>query len=126
MVQLGGAKLAMSTSTVKDTILDHDGHFGIGVLFGGDATGTVETSTITGSKGIGVTAAAAGAFVVHTTISRNVVGVHTQDGTSLSQGDVAGDPLALVISNDTRFVDNMTRVGSGVLPLPTVLEPVRR
>lgn len=123
IVQLGGAKLSMTGSTVKDTGLDHEGHFGMGLLFGGDASGTVDTSTITGSKGVGVTVAAASAFVDHTTISRNVVGVHTQDGTSLTQADVAGDDLSLVISNDTRFIDNTTRVGSGVVPLPVVLDP---
>ena len=122
-VSLSGASLTMTSSTVQGTGLDADGHFGVGVLFGGDVNGTIEDSTITGSKGIGLAVAAASAFVHHTLISRNAVGVHAQDGTTLSQGDGPGDARALVISSDTSFVDNATRIGSGIIPLPMVLGP---
>jgi len=122
-VSLGGASLAMTASTVQTTGLDGDGHFGVGVLLGGDVSGTIEDSTITDSKGIGLAVASAGAFVGHSTISRNAVGIHAQEGTTLTTGDVPGDPLACVVSSDTSFVDNATRVGSGVVPLPMVLSP---
>ena len=122
-VSLSGASLTMTGSTVQGTGLDGDGNFGIGVLLGGDVGGTIEDSTITGSKGIGLAVASAGAFVHHTIISRNAVGVHAQDGTTLTEGEAAGDARALVVSKDTSFVDNATRVGSGVVPLPKVLGP---
>jgi hypothetical protein len=122
-VSVGGASLAMTTSTVQTTGLDGSGNFGVGMLLGEDVSGTIQDSTITDSKGIGLAVASAGAFVGHTIISRNAVGIHTQDGTTLTVGDAPGDPLACVISSDTSFVDNATRVGSGVVPLPMVLSP---
>ena len=122
-VSLSGASLAMTSSTVQDTGLDGAGNFGVGVLFGGDVSGTIEDSTITGSKGIGLAVASAGAFVHHSIVSRNAVGVHAQDGTILSEGEEPGDARALVVSKDTTFVENATRVGSGVVPLPKVLGP---
>ena len=122
-VSVGGASLAMTSSTVQTTGLDGNGNFGVGVLLGVDVSGTIQDSTITDSKGIGLAVASAGAFVGHSVISRNAVGIHAQDGTTLTTGDAPGDPLACVVSSDTSFVDNATRVGSGVVPLPMVLSP---
>jgi hypothetical protein len=121
IVMLGGSALAMNDSTVQATGADRDNHFGVGVLLGGDASGVVDRSTITGSQGIGLAVAAAGATVSRTTISRNAVGVHAQDGSSLREGEPTGDALSLTVSRDTRFVANGTRVGTGVVPLPAVL-----
>jgi hypothetical protein len=122
-VSLSGASLTMTGSTVQGTGFDGDGNFGIGVLIGGDVNGTIEDSTITGSKGIGLAVASASAFVHHSIISRNAVGVHAQDGTTLAEGEEPGDARACVISKDTSFVENATRVGSGVVPLPMPLGP---
>jgi Right handed beta helix region len=127
IVMLGGSSLTMSESTVQDTGLDPQGNYGIGLLLGDDALALVEGCTITGSKGVGLAVAAAGASFHKGTISKNAIGVHAQGGTALMEGDTDGDPRTLMISKDTRFVDNTTRVGSGVVPLPPpVLGPRTR
>jgi hypothetical protein len=123
LVTAAGSSLTMTGTTIGDTGFDPAGSFGFGLVFFGDVTGTIENSTITGSKGVGFAVGAAAAFVRSTTISRNAIAVHAQDGTTLSEGEAAGDDRAFVISNDTRFIDNQTRVGSGFVPLPTVLDP---
>jgi hypothetical protein len=123
LVTAGGSSLTMGGTTIQDTGFDPAGSFGFGLVFYGDAIGTIENSTITGSKGVGFAVGAAGAFVRSSTLSRNAVAVHAQDGTTLSEGEAAGDGRSFVISNDTRFIDNQTRVGSGFVPLPTVLDP---
>lgn len=51
---------------------------------------------------------------------------HVQDGASLVDSDtVSDDPLAVAVSKDSQFVDSATRVGSGIVPLPQVLDPGR-
>ncbi len=121
-VMLGGAALTMRDSTIKGTEVDHEGAFGIGLLIGGDATGTVETSTISGSKGIGFAVAAAGASLKRTVISDNAVGVHAQDGSAIMEGDGETSERVLLISPDTRFIGNATRAGNGIVVLPPALE----
>lgn len=121
MVTVDGATLTMTGSTIADTGLDGQGQYGMGLLVGSAASANVEKSTITGSKGIGIAVAAAGALIRSTTISRNVIGVHSQEGTSLAEGETA-DPLKLMVSSDTRFIANGSRVGNGIVPLPRVLE----
>ena len=111
---------------MSNTKHDPSGNFGIGVLLAGGVTGTITSSTITGSEGIGIASSAAGALVSHSTLSRNTVAVHVQDGASLFESDTASDdPLAVAVSKDTQFVDNSTRVGSGPVPLQQVPAPGR-
>lgn len=121
LVMLGGSSLTMSGSTVQDTALDGAGKFGIGLLIGEDAVATVDTTTITGSKSVGLAVAAAGATVRKSAISRNAIGVNAQSGTALLEGDADVDARSLMISKDTRFVENETRVGSGAVPLPSAI-----
>ncbi|MBX3210166.1 MAG: right-handed parallel beta-helix repeat-containing protein [Labilithrix sp.] len=125
VAMLGGTSLTMRESSIVGTALDADGAFGIGLLLGGDALASVEETTISGSKGIGLACAAAGATVRQATISRNTVGVHVQDGTSLAEGDGEAAASALLISSDTRFVGNSTRTGSGPVALPPPIEVPR-
>lgn len=122
----GAGSLTLTDSTVSNTKHDPSGNFGIGVLLAGGVAGTITSSTITGSEGIGIASSASGALVSHSTLSRNTVAVHVQDGASLFESDTASDdPLAVAVSKDTQFVDNSTRVGSGTVPLPQVLAPGR-
>ena len=122
----GAGSLTMTDSTVAGTKLDALGGFGIGVLLAGGVKGTIMSSTITSSEGIGLASSAAGAFVSRATLSRNAVAVHVQGGATLVEAEAASDdPLTLAVSKDTRFVDNTTRVGSGSVPLPQVLTPAR-
>ncbi len=119
VTMLKGSTLTMTASTVQDTNVDPQGEYGIGVLVGDDAFATIDACTITGSKSIGVAVAVAGATMTKSTVSRNAVGVHAQGGTALQEGDGEGDGRILLVSPTTRFVENGTRVGSGIVPLPT-------
>ncbi|MDB5217760.1 MAG: putative cell surface protein [Myxococcaceae bacterium] len=122
----GAGSLTLTDSTVANTKLDPSGGFGIGVLLAGGVTGTISSTTITGSEGIGFASSAAGGLLSRSTVSRNNVGIHVQDGASLIESDTASDDrLAVAVSKDTQFVDNKTRVGSGTVPLPQVLTPGR-
>jgi hypothetical protein len=122
----GAGTLAMTDSTVANTKLDENGKFGIGVLLADGVTGTITSSTITGSAGIAVASSGSGGLLTHCMLSRNTVAMHVQDGASLVESDVAAsDPLAIAVSKDTQFIENTTRVGSGSVPLPQVLAPGR-
>lgn len=127
IVMLGGSSLTMTGSTVQDTAFDRSGKFGIGLLVGNDAVASIDSTTITGSKGVGLAVAAAGATVRRGAISRNAIGVNAQSGTELREGDAILDARSLMISKDTRFIENETRVGSGAVPLPApILGPKAR
>lgn len=114
--------MSITDSSVLDTQLDGNKQYGVGVLFGGDVTGRVERVTVTRSQGIGIAADAAGVTVMGTMISSNAVGVYAAEGTSLREGEGEVDGFELLVSPDTRFIDNATRVGSGPVALPSVIE----
>lgn len=126
LVANGGATLTMTESSIDVTDVDPAGQFGIGIIAGGTANATVEKSTITASKGIGLAFAGAGGTLRACVISKNAVALHAQEGTTIVEGDGDGDPTTLAVSKDTRFVDNQTRIGSGEVPIPRVLDPKAR
>lgn len=119
----GAPTLEMRDSTVEQTDFDPSGAYGIGVLFGDRATGTITTSTVVSSKGVGVAVAAAGASVKSSFLSRNAIAVHVRGGSSLAEGEGTGDPRTLFVSSDTVFIANGSRVGAGEIALPGVLNP---
>ena len=60
----------------------------------------------------------------HCLIRRNEVGVHAQNGSTLFEVEEIPDSLPfhwVAVSRDTVFIDNITKVGSGVIPLPEPL-----
>jgi hypothetical protein len=118
----GNASLLLRDSTVGGTRLDADGRFGIGLLLAGGVAATLEGTTITGSEGIGLAASGSGCFVGRSFVSRNAVAVHVQDGAALIEADrPSDDPLDVVLTKDTKLIENSTRVGAGVVPLPSGL-----
>lgn len=123
MLMMDAASLSMLDSTIQDTSFDAAGEYGIGLGIGGEAVATIEGTTITGSKGVGILCSEAGANVRRATISNNTVGVHAQDGSSLSEGDGDIDPRILKISTDTRFINNATKAGNALVAIPDVLTP---
>ncbi|MBI3182385.1 MAG: hypothetical protein HYZ28_09600 [Myxococcales bacterium] len=80
---------------------------------------TLQRTTVRESAGIAVAVSQSSGFLSGSTLSGNLVGVHVQDGSTLQEGDQpSGEPLELTVAPDTRFVDNGSRVGAGVVPLP--------
>ena len=54
------------------------------------------------------------------TVAKNAVALHAQNGAAITESDGTGDLGVgeIRISSTTRFVDNETRVGNGILALP--------
>jgi hypothetical protein len=115
----GGASLRLNGSTIGPTALASDGVMGHGIVAYGGSRLILEDTTVASSASIGMVLSASGAFVRGSFIKGNAVGVQVQDGSVLLEADAASsEPGAVVISSDTSFVANGSRVGSGVIALP--------
>jgi hypothetical protein len=98
--------------------------FGHGVLSFDSATVTLARSIVERQVGVGLFFSSGGGIASGSLVKNNAVGVHAQEGSSLTEADVAPDVASapdVVVTKDTRFLDNATRVGAGELPLPTPL-----
>jgi len=109
-------------SSIHGTKVARDG-FGHGVTVGQGARVVLSGSSFVDNPGIGLAVDGGKVLVDGVTIARNNVGVHAQNGSFLVQADDAdaeslGDGEVRVAST-TRFSSNATRVGSGVVPLPS-------
>jgi hypothetical protein len=120
----GNASLTMRGSTVGPTKLNLTGSFGSGIILSGGVKATIEASTITSSAAVGFLSSGSGASIKSSFVSKNAIGIHAQDGSSLVETETPDDPLSVFVSPDTQFVDNQARIGSGQIPLPgTVVAP---
>ncbi|MBX3186732.1 MAG: right-handed parallel beta-helix repeat-containing protein [Labilithrix sp.] len=115
-----GGLLAMSASTVHGT-RSVDGTFGHGIAVFPEARAELDGVAIFDNPGVGLVADGGQAFVRGGLFARNAVAVHAQNGTTITQSDVAPADLGggeMRISSSTRFAENGTRVGSGLIELP--------
>jgi hypothetical protein len=119
-----GTSLEMNDCSIRGTRAI-GGEFGHGVV-GAGATVTVLRTRIEGSEGAALAFADSRVAVTSSLITKNAVGVFVNDGGNLDQvpgaAPLPDEPGRIVISNDTRFLENATRVGGGLLPLPPVLD----
>ena len=123
LVGRGGAQLAVKNSVVRDTKLSA-GASGHGAVADADGALTLDGAWFLGHPGIAVVVSAASATLTHSLIARSTIAIHVQRGTNLVTGDApptVPGTLACFVANDTRFVDNQTRIGSGFVPLPEPL-----
>ncbi|MDB4998573.1 MAG: hypothetical protein JWM74_6005 [Myxococcaceae bacterium] len=101
--------------------------FGHGVLSVDQAAITLSRTIIERHVGVGLFCAAGAAVASASLIRNNAVGVHTQDGSAITEVDAAPDPVPahdLTVVTDTHFDGNATKVSSDVLPLPApIAEP---
>lgn len=101
--------------------------FGHGVLSIDQAAITLSRTIIERQVGVGLFCAAGATVASASLIRNNAVGVHAQDGSSITEVDTAPDPVPakdLTVVTDTRFDGNATKVSSDVLPLPVpIAEP---
>jgi hypothetical protein len=114
----------VKNSIVRDTKMSSN-MFGEGAIADEGASLTLDGSWLLGHPGIAVAVSAATATITRSLVARSTIGINVQAGTSLETGDVPpASPVALAcfVTNDTRFVDDQTRVGSGLVPLPAPLD----
>lgn len=115
-----GAVVSMSACTVHGTSRSASGSFGHGIVVFSSGRAELADTAIYDHPGVALVSDGGQAIVRGGVIARSSVAVHAQHGASISQSD-ATDELAdgeLRISSTTRFVDDETRIGSGVLALP--------
>jgi nitrous oxidase accessory protein NosD len=102
--------------TEKEVFEDRLGH---GLLVQDAPRVTVLGSVFDGNVGIGLAIAGSAALIRSSVVRGNAVGIHVE-GTELREASEAVEisPGEVIVSADTTFVGNATKVGSGVLALP--------
>ncbi|MBX3224872.1 MAG: right-handed parallel beta-helix repeat-containing protein [Labilithrix sp.] len=102
--------------TKKELFEDRLGH---GLLAQDAPHVTVERSAFDANVGIGLALAGSPALIKSSFVRSNSVGIHVQ-GTTLREATDASEVAdgEVVVTADTTFLDNATKVGSGVLALP--------
>jgi hypothetical protein len=143
---LSGGRLALRSSTIFGNLEFGVlvGGPAAEPLIEGCFIGSTAVGFNTGQYGHGIVAISAPSVIVHDTVVRsntvgfafdrssgiiagalvqnNAVGIHVQgDGFTLKTAAAPPDaptPNTVIVTDDSRFVDNKARVGSGALPLP--------
>ncbi len=102
--------------TKKEVYEDRLGH---GILAQDGPRISIDGCAFDGNVGIGLALSAASAVVKKSFIRGNSVGIHV-DKATLREAENASEPTLgeVVVTPDTVFEGNATRVGSGELPLP--------
>lgn len=98
--------------------------FGHGVLSVDLSTFSISRSVVERQGGVGLFFASGGGLVSGSLVRDNSVGAHVQDTSTLLEIDALPEEVPgeeLLVTKDTFFVGNATRIGTGVLPLPTPL-----
>lgn len=118
----GNSFVRLARSAVHGTRMTRDG-YGHGVTVRLDARVVLTDTSLVDNPGIGVAADGGRALVAGGAIARNAVGIHAQSGSFLVELDDAdADSLAdgeVRVAPSTHFAANATRVGSGVIALPS-------
>ena len=123
LIKEGSATLVrFARSSIRRTKKARSG-FGHGVTLGSGARVVLSGTSLVDNPGIGLAVDGGRALVDGVTIARNGVGIHAQNGSFLVEGDDAdaeslGDGEVRVAST-TRFSSNETRIGSGLVLLPS-------
>jgi hypothetical protein len=122
---LSRASSASLVSCVVDGVVpDLAGKFGDAIEVVDDSVLRLDHTVVRNAKGAALVFAGGRGAISDSLIEMNSVGIHAQDGSELSEADVApAEPEAdaVVIAKSTRFQDNATKIGQGVLPLPQPL-----
>jgi hypothetical protein len=124
-----GATLDVTNTAIRDTTLQlGDVPLGHGIFAMNSKHVVIEGCEVRRSAGIGLAFSNSSATVSRSVVGDNTVGIHVQDGSTLQQVDVAPAQPAgnsVSVSADTVFEGNASRVGSGTVPLPTPLTPLK-
>jgi hypothetical protein len=113
------SELVFDRIAVQRTISVDDFAHGI-TLHGETATADLGNVFIASNEGIGIAVNGASARIHGGAIDNNGVAVHAQNGSFVSESNATTplQPGELRISPDTEVKGNVTRVGSGIIPLP--------
>lgn len=115
------SSLRLSRAVVTGSAKTPLGHYGIGVAATVDARLELVDVDVRASEGIGIAVAGASAVVVRGRVAHNPVALYLGDGSELTTAAFAPatvGPREVVVTEETRFLQNQTLVGAGTLPLP--------
>lgn len=120
-IVVGGGTLALAQSTVTATNLDPSGGFGHGITVFRRGIVRLEDTLLSKHPGVALVADDAQSWVKGGELAGNAVALHVQNGSFVTQvdGEAALQPGEVRVSSATSFKDNQTRLGLGVVPLPT-------
>lgn len=121
-IVFGGTKSGgtIESTLIRNTTPRASGEYGHGFV-GLDGTSVVIKNSVVVGNRIGLAFASASATLSDLLVQQNVVGIHVQGNSQLRTSPVAPaepTPLFVTVTDDSRFIDNQTRVGSGIVPLP--------
>lgn len=117
-----GSTLNLDRTLVKSTLANDKGLFGHGVMAVERGTVVIERCAFDDNAGVGIAFSDATGSVRRTSVRRNTVGVHAQKGSSLLETAEIPDPIeagTVVVTPDSRFIENGSKVGTGEIPLPS-------
>lgn len=122
-----GTRATVSRSLLALTTPNAGGFFGHGVMVTLGGVVLVADSEISSNAGIGLAVGEGAARIAGSRIRANQVGIYAQDGTTVREAEVTALPAIpsdreVLVSSDTLFEGNASKVTAGTLPLP---EPSR-
>lgn len=120
-IVVANGTLALAQSTVTATNFDSAGGFGHGITVFRRGSVRLEDTLLSKNPGVALVADDAQAWVKGGELAGNAVALHVQNGSFVTQvdGEAALQPGEVRVSSATSFKDNQTRLGLGVVPLPT-------
>jgi hypothetical protein len=118
-VQGGEASVHLTDSSVHGTKQGSTG-FGHGAAAGSHTSFTIDGTFFFDNAAVGLVLAGGSARVSRSTFAHNLIALHAQDGSFLTESADASDLQVgeVRVTPDTKFVDNGSKIGSDVAPLP--------
>ncbi len=116
----GGTAL-IENCFVGGTAVEASGIYGHGIVATGGSSVIIRATEVRDNQ-IGMAFNSATGIVASCLIQHNQVGIHAQAGSTLATAAMAPEepsPKVVLVTDDSRFVDNATRIGSGLVPLPS-------
>lgn len=101
--------------------------FGIGLLATEGGVALASRVAFLDHAGSALAVAGGTASIARSLVARSAVGIHVRDAELLVVEQASASPKAMTceVSEDTRFLENQTRIGSGNIPLPSFAEGIR-
>lgn len=120
-----GTKLTADGLLVEGARAVSDGTMGLGIAVLDGAEAVVDDLRVAKSVATGLVVAGGRARIASGMLYANAVALHTQEGSTLveGEGEAPLGPLELRVSSSVKLIDNQTRVGGGVLPIPRDVLP---
>ncbi|MBX3185741.1 MAG: right-handed parallel beta-helix repeat-containing protein [Labilithrix sp.] len=122
-----GSRATLRRTVIRQTAPNWGDYFGHGAMASFGGTLALEDVEVAESFGTGIAIGDGAALLSRVRVRDNQVGLYVQDGTALRElvsvsTDKGEEENAVLVSIDSVFLGNATRLSAGVLPLP---EPSR-